>query len=105
MTMFPYKPAPQRLVLVCQLFYPELVSTGQTLTELGEELARRGVQLKVVASQPIIMRRDEHIAPHIVHEGISITAPGPRASQDEFFRQAHQPNHLFPHFDSPCVVE
>jgi len=63
---------PQRVVLVCQLFYPELVSTGQTLTELGEELARRGVELKVVASQPIIVRRDERIAPHILHEGISI---------------------------------
>ncbi len=63
---------PQRLVLVCQLFYPELVSTGQTLTELGEELARRGVDLTVVASQPIIVRRDERIAPRIVHEGITV---------------------------------
>jgi len=63
---------PPRLILVCQLFYPELVSTGQTLTELAEELARRGVEIKVVAGQPTVVRRNEHIAPHIVHEGISI---------------------------------
>ncbi len=61
-----------RLVLVCQLFYPELVSTGQTLTELGEELVRRGIELKVVAAQPTVVRRDQHIAANIVHEGISI---------------------------------
>jgi glycosyltransferase involved in cell wall biosynthesis len=43
------------VVLVCQLFYPELVSTGQTLTELVEELSALGLKLTVIAAQPTLL--------------------------------------------------
>ena len=32
-----------KILLLCQLFYPELVSTGQTLTYLSEELVKQGM--------------------------------------------------------------
>jgi glycosyltransferase involved in cell wall biosynthesis len=49
------------LRIVCQLFYPEMVSTGQTLTELAEELSSYGLKLKVIASQPTVLRNKEKV--------------------------------------------
>jgi hypothetical protein len=43
------------LRVVSQLFYPELVSSGQALTELIEELSSHGVKIKAIASQPTIL--------------------------------------------------
>lgn len=44
-----------KVTIVCQLFYPELVSTGQTLTELGEELVDLGVEVNVVCGPPSVV--------------------------------------------------
>ena len=38
-----------KLRVLCQLFYPELISTGQTLTELCESLSEQGVKINVIA--------------------------------------------------------
>ena len=54
------------LRVVCQLFYPELVSTGQTLTELVEELSNSGLRIKVVASQPTVLK-DSEIVPKVIN--------------------------------------
>jgi len=62
---------PQVLVL-CQLFYPELVSTGQTLTELCEVLAGRGMDVEVVCGPPTVLRQDESIPRVSSHRGIKI---------------------------------
>lgn len=62
----------QRLVVVCQLFYPELVSTGQTLTELVEELVARGQATTVIAGQPTMVAGSAAVAPHLEHQGITI---------------------------------
>src|SRR3972149_2002330 len=52
-TKMPYLSAnPPKLLVLCQLFYPELVSTGQTLTELCEELASMGVDVEVGCGRP-----------------------------------------------------
>jgi len=61
------------LLLLCQLFYPELISTGQTLTELCEELTARGMRIEVVCGPPTIMDRNSKIPRHIDHRGIRIT--------------------------------
>jgi len=66
------KSGPQ-LLLLCQLFYPELISTGQTLTELCEELTAEGMQIEVVCGPPTIVDRDSNIPRHINHKGIRIT--------------------------------
>ena len=66
------KSGPQ-LLLLCQLFYPELISTGQTLTELCEELTAEGMQIEVVCGPPTIVDRDSNIPRRINYKGILIT--------------------------------
>ena len=43
------------VLILTQLFYPELVSSGQTLTELAEELSRRGADIEVLCGPPTIL--------------------------------------------------
>jgi glycosyltransferase involved in cell wall biosynthesis len=61
-----------RLLVLCQLFYPELVSTGQTLTELCEELAVRGVDVEVICGPATVIDRKKKIPKHINYKGIKI---------------------------------
>lgn len=42
----------KRLVLLCQHFYPEMISTGMHMTELATRLAELGWQITVLTSQP-----------------------------------------------------
>ena len=63
---------PPDVVVVCQLFYPELISTGQTLTELVEELARMGLKIHVIAAQPTVLPGSKRVDPVIDHEGMRI---------------------------------
>ena len=60
------------LVIVCQVFYPELVSTGQTLTELAEELAARGLNIVVIAAQPTLLPGSPAVARVLHHRGLTI---------------------------------
>jgi colanic acid biosynthesis glycosyl transferase WcaI len=68
------RPNPERpdLVVVCQVFYPELVSTGQTLTELVEELAATGLKVTVIASQPTLLPGSQKVSRLLNHQGITI---------------------------------
>ena len=43
------------LTIISQLFYPELVSTGLTLTELCEALVKKGFKLNVIAGYPTVI--------------------------------------------------
>jgi colanic acid biosynthesis glycosyl transferase WcaI len=61
-----------KILLLCQLFYPELVSTGQTLTELCEELVSLGVEVKVLCGPPTILGRNSKLPKCIEHKGIRI---------------------------------
>ncbi len=63
---------PLELLIACQLFYPELVSTGQTLTELAEQLAAQGVDVEVLCGPPTVWGQGEKVAKHMVHQGIRI---------------------------------
>jgi glycosyltransferase involved in cell wall biosynthesis len=61
-----------KLLVLCQLFYPELVSTGQTLTELCEQLAQMGVDVRVLCGPPTIVDRKTDVPKDLKYCGISI---------------------------------
>jgi glycosyltransferase involved in cell wall biosynthesis len=63
---------PTEVLILCQLFYPELVSTGQTLTELAEQLAASGVDVEVLSGPPTILGRDQQVPKQMTHRGIRI---------------------------------
>ena len=63
---------PPDLVIVCQVFYPELVSTGQTLTELVEELVGTGLKITVIAAQPTLLPGSPKVSRVLNHQGITI---------------------------------
>ena len=60
------------LVVICQVFYPELISTGQTLTEMVEELSRKGKRITVIAGQPTLIKGSQAVPARMTHEGITI---------------------------------
>lgn len=60
------------VLLLCQLFYPELVSTGQTLTELAEQLAACGVDVEVLCGPPTVVSTPSHLPRLMFHRGIRI---------------------------------
>lgn len=60
------------LRIVSQLFYPEMVSSGQALTELAEELTSLGISIKVIASQPTILENSETVSKVIDYKNIKI---------------------------------
>ena len=57
---------------ICQRFFPELISTGQTLTELCERLVQAGVAVNVFCGRPVILHRKENIAESEEYQGINI---------------------------------
>jgi glycosyltransferase involved in cell wall biosynthesis len=61
-----------KVLILCQLFYPELVSTGQTLTELGEQLVDIGVDVEVVCGPPTVLDRKTSVPKYIEYHGIRI---------------------------------
>jgi colanic acid biosynthesis glycosyl transferase WcaI len=63
---------PTSIRLLCLLFYPELVSTGQSLTELAEELAARGVDVEVTAGPPTFVDRHQAVPRQMEYRGIRI---------------------------------
>lgn len=63
---------PLKLLICCQLFYPELISTGQTLTELCEVLSNKGVQIEVLCGQPTLMDDQTRVPDILNHHNILI---------------------------------
>ena len=55
----------------CQLFYPELISSGQTVTQLCEALTKKGMNITVFCSQPTITSR-ERLKKQIRYQSITI---------------------------------
>ena len=64
----------KRLALVCQHFYPEMVSTGMHMTELARRLQRKGWKITVYCAQPAYTIEDdeEKVDPVMTHQGITI---------------------------------
>ena len=61
-----------KLTVVSQLFYPELISTGLTLTELCEGLAKKGIKVTVIAGYPTIVDTKKRVPKRLIHKGIKI---------------------------------
>ncbi len=61
-----------KATLCCQLFYPEMVSTGQTLTELAEVLSDMGVQLDVLCGPATVLKQTQRIPNTLSYHGIDI---------------------------------
>lgn len=61
-----------RLLVLCQLFYPEMISSGQILTELCEELADMGVEIQVLCGPPTVVDRTVRVPRHMEYRGIQI---------------------------------
>jgi len=61
-----------RVILLTQLFYPEMVSTGQTMTELAEELVRQGVTVDVICGPPTVTQPASCPPKKMTYKGISI---------------------------------
>jgi glycosyltransferase involved in cell wall biosynthesis len=57
------QPADKRIVLLCQHFYPEMVSTGMHMTELATRLAELGWRITVLTSKPSWGTDDPHAGP------------------------------------------
>jgi len=62
------------VIFLTQLFYPEMVSTGQTMTELAEELVRQGVAVDVICGPPTVSVNKASSPPpkKMMHHGIKI---------------------------------
>lgn len=65
----------KKLVLLCQHFYPEMVSTGMHMTELATRLAELGWQITVLTSKPSWGTDDPDGGPvpsEMVYQGVRI---------------------------------
>ena len=62
------------VIFLTQLFYPEMVSTGQTMTELAEELVRQGVAVDVICGPPTVSvnKANSPLPKKMMHQGIKI---------------------------------
>jgi glycosyltransferase involved in cell wall biosynthesis len=62
------------LVLLCQHFYPEMISTGIHMTELARTLARKGWEITVVSAQPRLALGEEsvRVEREMVYENVRV---------------------------------
>ncbi|MDP9300110.1 MAG: glycosyltransferase family 4 protein [Actinomycetota bacterium] len=68
-------PPAKKLVLLCEHFYPEMVSTGMHMTELATRLAELGWQITVYTAKPTWGTddgREGSVPREMVHEGVRI---------------------------------
>lgn len=64
-----------KILILSQYFYPELISTGQLLTELSEDLVDLGCSVNVVAGQPTYYE-SFRVPVELDHRGIKILRVG-----------------------------
>ena len=63
------------IAILSQYFFPELISTGQLLTELAEEFVKMGCSVLVVAGQPTYYE-SSRVPAEMNHRGIKILRVG-----------------------------
>lgn len=64
-----------KISFLSQYFFPELISTGQLLTELAEDLVDQGCSVIAVAGQPTYYE-SSRVPPEMEHRGIKILRVG-----------------------------
>lgn len=61
----------KRINFLSQYYYPDIASTGQLMTELAEELAKKGMKISAYTTKPAYFKKED--APnHEVHNGVEI---------------------------------
>lgn len=61
-----------RVLVLCQLFYPELISTGQTVTELCEKLSELGVEIEVICAPPTLIDTTSRVDAVLHYRGVLV---------------------------------
>src|SRR5882762_1554880 len=63
------------IILMCQHFYPEMISTGLHMTELAVALTRLGWRVTAVCAQPslLLSEANQPVPLSMTHEGVTIT--------------------------------
>ncbi|RAP35844.1 hypothetical protein DID80_05965 [Candidatus Marinamargulisbacteria bacterium SCGC AAA071-K20] len=62
----------KKIKIVSQLFYPELVSTGQSMTQLAEALKELDYSIEVICGPPTLLGEKGKVEREINYEGIII---------------------------------
>ncbi|MBU0579781.1 MAG: glycosyltransferase family 4 protein [Candidatus Margulisbacteria bacterium] len=62
----------KKVLVLCQLFYPELISTGQLLTELCENLVKFGIEVEVLCGPPTLLMGKYKAPRRLSYKGIMI---------------------------------
>ena len=61
-----------RIWIISELYYPEEISTGHSLTQLAEGLAARGHKVGVLCGQPRYMAQEQNYPALAIHRGVEI---------------------------------
>lgn len=67
--------AQKKLALICQHFYPEMLSTGLFMTQIATGLVQRGWRVRVYCAQPLYMPggiNNEDTPRYLEYEGVEI---------------------------------
>ena len=78
------QPAEKKIALLCQHFYPEMVSTGMHMTELATRLAELGWRITVLTSKPSWGTDDPYAGPvpaDMVYQNVRILRVATLGSQ------------------------
>ena len=65
----------KKLAIICQHFYPEMLSTGLFMTQIATGLVQRGWHVRVYCAQPLYMPggvNNEDVPRYLEYEGIEI---------------------------------
>lgn len=65
----------RRVLLLCQHYYPEMISTGMHMTELAEALSKEGFEIRVLCAQPALDLEggNEPVPWEMSHGGVRIS--------------------------------
>ncbi len=77
-------PRPKTIVLLCQHFFPEMISTGIHMTELAVALTRLGWAISAVCAQPrlLVATNNARVPTQMTYQGIRIARSGALGSHD-----------------------
>ena len=64
------------VLLLCQHFYPELISTGIHMTEIAVALAELGWRIEVICARPTLSEFSEDAPSSIEYKGVSVRRVG-----------------------------
>ena len=61
----------KKIIFVSQYFYPEVASTAQLISDLAEDMAAKGMNVKAISGQPSYVKSDK-LPKKEIHNGVEI---------------------------------